>query len=280
MFRKLEVGMGIFKNKILLFLYYYLIKGFKCDLKTLAILYFYHLKSCIFLIKIKNRFRNKTCFCVGNGSSILKENLNLLNEGVIIYTNKAYTLMNNIKGEFEIILFSDYNRFIDSYSDLRNKKNKNIVCSTNFLSSEKINTKYYSQVYFIMPSFEININYKNKLIEFNPINKPKFNDKLIQNGIAINYSVIFSAIQLASYMNAKNIICLGVDMNYKSDKPYFDKTINPLWNDFNYSKHAKPSFIKFKEICENKSINLINSNINSKEEDLVKMSLIDAINLK
>ncbi len=143
------------------------------------------------LIQFKDIHKGEDCFIIGNGPSLNKMDLELLNDYYIFGLNKIYLI---------------FNRF---------KLNIDYLVAINLLIIEQSVTTYEKLQY---PIF-LNNEYKGKLIN-NNIYKIftkygfDFSTNLL-NHIKEGSTVTYAAMQLAFFMGFKNIFLIGVDHNFK-----------------------------------------------------------------
>jgi hypothetical protein len=100
----------------------------------------------------------------------------------------------------------------------------------------------------------------------------------ITKNIYLGHSVIFSAIQIASFLGAKRTICLGIDMNYSGNHNYFDAAIpRGAWDGFDYEIHGRKMFEHFRFQYESMGKQLINATPGGKVDVLERLVLEAAL---
>jgi hypothetical protein len=222
----------------------------------------------------KNLHAGKTIFCLGTGPSLLTENLSLLKDQIVIFTNSSYKAIDQIQPAKKYWFVQDQHRLKEF-----NEVDRNIF-DASFRSFHNIYTTDFNTIspkdVFIMPE----IVYRNSAYGKYPEAIEKgdhFSDDLAKMVCMSGHSVIFSAIQLAGYMGAKRIVLLGVDMSFGNtiQQSYFDQTSEQtrfFWP-LNYEKHSKGAFISFKKAFDAKGVEFINCTHGTKEDVLDKMPL-------
>ena len=71
---------------------------------------------------------------------------------------------------------------------------------------------------------------------------------------------MFTAIQLAAFFGASEIVCLGMDMNYQGARKYFDNRISTgNWNGFKYEKHGRPVLEVMRDTLGERGIKLLDA---------------------
>jgi hypothetical protein len=81
---------------------------------------------------------------------------------------------------------------------------------------------------------------------------------------------------LASYFGASKIVCIGIDMDY-SGAVSFSKDTPNIWPDFSYETHCKSMFVLMRAELERMGIELINSTLGGKVDDLPRQELSIAL---
>lgn len=255
--------------------YLQLVRRYTSELPTYRKLRSFYESSKGKLRELKDKHKNEVIFCVGNGPSLNDEQLDILNGKTVILTNKAFSLLDKFKPKDVYLVFTDYDRYVESYANIPHPLKKNLICSTNTFDS-RVNTSYFKGTVFLMPKNELNISYSGKHISRKVICDPGFTEDIANEEIYPSFSVIFTSIQIANYMGAKEIVCLGIDMNInKTPQSHFVRGVKNLMPEFDYFIHAKPSFILFKDLLAKKGIKLTNASIRSMEDVLERKSLTD-----
>lgn len=155
----------------------------------------------------KNIHRNERCFIIGNGPSLLPEDLNLLTDEVTFATNRIYALFD------KTIWRPTYYVSVDR--DVIFKEVENIAkldCKEKFIDMSAMKLNILSNCVFICscPFFMVSIyGYKKSFV------KEDVSEYFSNGG-----TVTFTMIQLAIYMGFKEIYLLGQDfsMPYYKDK--------------------------------------------------------------
>lgn len=222
----------------------------------------------------KNKHKNEIIFCIGAGPSLNKENIQLLSNQTVIFTNSSYKLIDKVHIKNKYWFVQDQNRLRELQSVDRS------IFDASFKSVHKLhelqkNTISRSDI-FILPEIVYRWNKKILVPEIIEVGT-KFSPELHHGINLAGNTVIFSAIQLAYYMGAKTIALLGVDMNYGSSSKdsYFDPTDNQnryFWI-LPYEESTKPAFKSYKNFLESNAVQLINCTCETKEDVLNKMSL-------
>lgn len=171
------------------------------------------------LLKFKDIHKGKDCFLIGNGPSLNKMDLHLLNDYYTIGLNKIFLLFDktNLKIDYHVCV----NGFVIEQ------------CASNFLEMK-------------CPSF---ISYKNRDNSLTGSEKIFFigdvHSKLkffedITTGISQGSTVTYAAMQIAFYMGFSRIFLIGVDHNFtKKGDPH---KVEILKGDDN--NHFDPNYFK------------------------------------
>jgi hypothetical protein len=147
------------------------------------------------LKKFKNIHEGEDCFIIGNGPSLNKTNLSLLNDYYIFGLNKI-------------------NMIFD-----RHPLNLSYHVAINQLVIEQINESLKKNVYkcpsFLSYQNSKHLTYdKNQIFKLDTSGSWTFHES-IEDTIHEGYTVTFVAMQIAFYMGFKNVFLVGVDHNYK-----------------------------------------------------------------
>lgn len=227
--------------------------------------------------KFKYIHKGETIFCIGAGPSLLKEKINLLDGQTVIFTNRSYKLLETIKPKHKYWHVHDQFALQDLKEVNRDK------FDASFRSMHKLEKLDFNTIdekdIFIKP--EIVLNHKNKYLVPHVIaNGINFSENLETHICLAGESVIFSAIQIAYYMGASQIVLLGVDMNYGKSPldSHFDRDENQFFWPVPYEQSAKPAFIYYDYFLKMKGVKLINCSSETKEDVLEHKKLEEIFN--
>lgn len=161
--------------------------------------------------KFKNKYKDKRCFILANGPSILNHDLNKLNGEIVIGMNASTLLEDsyNFKHTFYTV------------SDLRFVKNPDkINYCTNLVSDETIKV-FRDEIRDVYP-----IEYSKNSIYIQALERDGFSTNLA-SGYFYGCTTVMLAIQLAYYIGCNEIYLLGIDLTYSNEQPrfYTEKTI-------------------------------------------------------
>lgn len=145
------------------------------------------------LAKFKNIHSGEDCFIIGNGPSLNKMNLSLLNDYYTFGLNKIYMIFE--KNPFILT----YHIAVNSLVIDQIKENIKLIECPSFLANyaarkSKIKS---SNIYYLGDSGTSDFFYKD-----------------IQKGIVQGWTVTYVAMQIAYYMGFKRVFLIGVDHNF------------------------------------------------------------------
>lgn len=196
--------------------------------------------------KLKNKEYGKDIYILANAPSVKEENLSLLKDKIVIGMNANPLL----EQEFD---------FIAKYYVVSDKRFINHPIkremATKMLSTDTIRLLRYE----LKEDDDSNI--PNDTFYVRAIGKNGFSFNL-NKGYYFGYSTAMLAIQLASYLGAKNIYILGMDLKYDGDKPRFYKEEKVQEYDSFTSFQIKNVRNAYLELSK-KHINLFNCSKNS-----------------
>ena len=180
-----------------------------------------------------NIHEGERCFIVATGPSLTKEDLNKLKSEYTFGVNALCLLFNELKWNTNYFVISDAKAYLKLNTQLPKKSTKNIFISA-------LERKDINDAYTFLP--------RNVTNYF--LTSPKY--KKFSNDIRIwiydATTVVFNAIQIATYMGFKEIYLIGVDCNYNvADdlkysvdhgirNPYYKSAGIKMIEDFNVAK--------------------------------------------
>lgn len=148
---------------------------------------------------LKNKYQGMQCFIIGNGPSLLSEDLERLKDQYTFASNKIYLMFDKTSWR------PDFYGGIDSSTVNRDniEKVKEISCKNMFLLDK---CQYEREIYNLNNVFYLKGN------EQFDRNKPKFDYDITKPMYFLG--ITFTLIEIAIYMGFKKIYLLGVDMTY------------------------------------------------------------------
>lgn len=148
--------------------------------------------------RLKNIHEGQRCFIIGNGPSLLIQDLERLSGEVTFGMNGIYKIFNKTKWRPTYYCIQDRLLITNNFKEINMSDNMN-----KFIGVAE--TKRYPK---IENAIYIKINTEN----FYP-NLPKFSDD-IRKEVFEGYTVTYMCLQIAVYMGFKEIYLLGIDHNY------------------------------------------------------------------
>lgn len=156
-------------------------------------------KSKIKLRKFHNKHIGERCFIVGNGPSLMVEDLNKLKNEICFGTHQIYNIFDRTDWRPTYYCAQDCKLIQESIVNINKMKLQHkFMALVKNRRYKKINNAYYLELI---------------AKEFYP-KLPQFSED-ITNGIYEGYTVSYMCLQLAIYMGFKEIYLLGIDHNYK-----------------------------------------------------------------
>lgn len=151
-----------------------------------------------YIRSLKNKYKGKRCFIIGNGPSLKVEDLECLKSDITFGTNRIYQIFSKTNWRPSYYLAQDYRLITESKNELDKLEIKNKL----------IAEPTYEKMCKIKNAKHIKINVE----EFYP-QMPKFSED-ISKCIYEGYTVTYMCLQVAVYMGFKEIYLLGVDHKY------------------------------------------------------------------
>lgn len=156
------------------------------------------------LLKWKSVHEGESCFIVGNGPSLLMEDLERLQKSGInsFGMNLIYKIFDDTKWRPTYYIFSDYNMMRQYYDEIAALRQDNLFVK-NF---------YYMEETPVLPK----ANYYPGCAERCYLEKQPFAED-ITKAVYGGYTVMYDALQIAIYMRYKKIYLIGADFSYLGD---------------------------------------------------------------
>lgn len=153
---------------------------------------------------LKGIHDNEECFIVGNGPSLLLEDLEKIHElGIPSFgLNMIYKLYNSTKWKPAYYVVTEYNIYRTYYDEIKELPHENMF----------IKNFYYKED---TPDLE-NANYYPGYAKRGYYDNQRFSNDISQVVYA-GYTVAFDALQIAVYMGFKTIYLIGMDFSYLND---------------------------------------------------------------
>ena len=220
---------------------------------------------CLKMKEYKNKFLGQRCYIIGNGPSLLANDLDKITDEYSFASNRIYEIYDNTKWRPNFYASTDGNFVNENYERIFSDKIKSYFLDYKSISDRKKNENVIGICRY--PSFAIN----------------RWDDKTIHvsEDLSINYSdgytVTFTSIQLAIYMGFKEIYLLGVDFSYsivrdKKGKIHKDDTVKDYFSGAkyestfqNYSSTLR-AYQVAKEYCDSHGIIIKNATRGGKLE--------------
>ena len=168
--------------------------------------------------KLKNKYRGKRCFIIGNGPSLTKTDLKLLKNEYTFGTNRLYILFDELGFSTTFFIAADAQIIRQYNNDI------NLIPANKFLMwKNRHDIRFDSETIFLEQDLDISF-------------KSDVTRKLYTGG-----SVTYIAMQLAYYMGFNPVILVGVDHAYKTVRKTKDKVkLLP----YDKKSHFSPDYYK------------------------------------
>lgn len=186
-----------------------IIKSLDSRIKTYKLNHFEKTKYGKNLYKLKDKYKGKRCFIIGNGPSLTEEDLNKLTEEYTFAFNRIYYIFDKTDWRPTFYCTQDEKIISKSINEIK----KNILTPYIFTP---INLKWYY-------GFDIETDYYfNQRQAVSEVECPIFSED-ISHEIGVGNTVAYTAMQLAVYMGFSEIYLLGIDHSFHT---YQDKNGN------------------------------------------------------
>ncbi|MEH7380052.1 6-hydroxymethylpterin diphosphokinase MptE-like protein [Bacillus sp. JJ1533] len=146
------------------------------------------------ILKLKNKYNGKRCFIIGNGPSLMPEDLEMLKGEITFASNKIYKIFNKTTWR------PTFYMVVDTIVLEENLKEINLV-----EAKTKFTLSCYKQLFNADIYFNNNLN-KDKLGSFS---------NNIMESLYSSGTVSYHLLQIAHYMGFSEVYLLGHDYNFK-----------------------------------------------------------------
>ncbi len=212
--------------------------------------------------------KGKRVICVGNGPSLKKQNISLLDDEIVIGTNRAYKIFKEMNPACEYLVVQDKIRYEEMKSDLKTISYPIYVTDAQI---DALKCSILQNAFKIKCARKWNCHIRKLRLSRQVDYGLGFSDDL-ERKIFPGYSVIFPAIQLAAYLGASRVAMIGVDMDYSGTVSFFDG-VKHIWPNFSYEKHCKDMMIYFREHMSERGIEFVNCSAGGVVEEIPRMTL-------
>ena len=225
--------------------------------------------------RFKDIHKDRTVYCLGTGPSLADEDLSLLNGKAVVLTNHAYLALDRFTPGDAVGVVTDYHRT----REMRPEVEK--LDFPFFTATDKFNESWVDPSIFKPPFILL----MPRVVWVGTENGPKpvpnygfgFSEDLT-SCIYTGLSVIFSALQIAAYMGAKNLVMLGVDMDYTTRGNYFDARVpKPETKKINYQTDTRDWLIYVRGYLEGSGRRLINATTGGKVDVIGRLPLSQVV---
>ena len=224
--------------------------------------YCYSKQNMKHLAKYKNKYDGKRVFLIGNGPSLIIEDLEKLKKEKTFATNRIFTLYQKTKWRPTYYFSQDTKTIINNSDEIRHN-----VKGIKFMRN--LGEKRYPDrktIYYYISSEQKN-------------NLPQFSND-ITNCVYEGASVSYTMIQFAIYMGFKEIYLLGMDCNYDMNEGKISKNSYPEGmydeNKLGYPPELDFTFKAYEEAkkySENHDIKIYNATRGGKLEIFERVDL-------
>ncbi|MGL5049703.1 MAG: 6-hydroxymethylpterin diphosphokinase MptE-like protein [Fusobacteriaceae bacterium] len=218
----------------------------------------YNGKNGLLLKSLKGKYKERRCFIVGNGPSLIKDDLDKLKNEITFGFNRIYYYFDKTDWRPNFYITEDIKIIQNSIEEI-NKLKLNYIFAPDFVSLD-YRLKIKNSISFRQEYKELGNN------------GPNFSEDILKK-ISWGGTVAYTAIQMAVYMGFKEIYLLGIDHNFRitqnskgeitvdeNAKDYFTEEYNKDQENLyipNLDNSTK-AYIKAKEYCEKNEIKIVN----------------------
>jgi hypothetical protein len=224
------------------------------------------------LKQLKNRYLGETIFCLGNGPSLNQQKLDLLDDKIVLLTNRGFQLLDRFRPRIAYNVVGDVQGF-NKIGDSLMARPETTFVSCHSLYAYALKEEYCSDKHlYLMPAYRWQRNAG--IIQPQVLPAIGFSRDITQR-IYLGYSVIFHAIQIAYYLGAKRVVMAGVDMTYSGDpaKDYAVPRNDVPTVKLDYDSQAKPMFEFFVRELKRLNVEFLNATLGGRVDCVPRISL-------
>jgi hypothetical protein len=248
--------------------------------RTYALLARRHAQSVRQLDELSRRLKldGSTILCVGNGPSLRTYPIEDFDQFPVLLTNHAARAIPRRPAQLLGTVMTDDYRMLEATPHLPVWARPLFVSSN--LSTEGYNAQAAQILRYAEYGFRPSIHYVEGqrrlpglrwLIDGNFA--PAFATDLSREGLFLNRSVIFSAMQIAVRLGAQRIILIAVEMDYSGPQLHCVPDTKTLVYNFDYDSMARPSFELAKYLCDRRGVEILNATPGGRVEVFPRVAL-------
>lgn len=238
-------------------------------LGTINFYRFRHLWNPDNVIPFKGVHAGATIYVLGGGHSLNETNLSTLNGQVVVFCNMSFKLKPQFRPKFSYSVLSGRRM-----NDLRSLDRG--LFDASFRAFGALGT-YLGPGSLSREDIVLRVPTRRGLLRVLDDSSNIFSTNLAQNvAQSGGGSVIFTAIQIASYMGATKIVLLGVDLGSQQGKQsHFDQLQDRNYDMVTRRPRAENMLREYRNILSKKGVELLNASPSTFDRVLPKISLED-----
>lgn len=221
--------------------------------------------SRLILDRIRGSSHAQTVFCIGNGPSLSEEQVRLASEHPFVATNRAYQLFDTSAfslGGNGWLMINDFYRSLEVLPALDAGVQQVVVGCHNPSNIYMYKVLMRPSWIFANCAWGLQVNREGvRCLDLS--HKQFFSGDFAQKYYA-GWSVIFSAIQFAAYLGARQIVLIGCDMDYSGPVQYSglikkDRLSIGHICRFEYQEHGRQHMISCRDGLQEMGIEIYNA---------------------
>lgn len=226
--------------------------------------------------RFKGVLKGEPVFILGNGPSLKRVPHDVLEGLNFIATNRGFHKLESVRTSFHVNLLTDETRVEELSSELVDIGGKTFVApdqlTKRFIANQYVRD-HFSVLRFPM-IFDLAENTPHMYARESSRSSLNLESCLDNCG----RSVAFSAIQLAYYLGADEIVLLGNEMDYSGESTHFVDGVTHLNKSFDYEIDARGPLLAFKDLLNSRGVRLSDATTGGKIDVLPKDDLVVAAN--
>lgn len=220
--------------------------------------------------RLRNEHKGDDIFILGTGPSLSDFDFSLLENKTVLLLNNAIEVHRHLPVTCsKYLVISDFLRMSELRAQILSEGIQ-CFCTTDKIFNPGVDVNIFaSPCNFLMPKYDYSTS--GEELHMTVSDAPRIETN-IENGVYLGKSVVFPAIQIATYLGAKSVHLVGVDMTSNTGV-YFNPSIKGNWSKFCYETDAREHFKYIREYLTVIGVEIFDHSESGLNDQIVKMKL-------